>query len=196
MSQRDIAQRLGVAFQSISQYERDIAQPKSERLPEIARLLKVSVEWLVGGAVGAPIASNVEVSDSRRGRRIMVMPLDKLGEPVAVADFIHTRFDIGEHGYAVTLVDNSMDPEHPMGDIIALDPDLEPRPGDKVCARVPGVERPLFRKLRVVADSQGKNGLRLELQPLNENWPTLKFLDPSDVKIVGVMTEFTRHVRR
>lgn len=126
----------------------------------------------------------------------MVVPLDRLGEPVTALDYIHTRFPLGEHGYAVELVDNSMDPDHPIGDIIALDPDLEPRPGDKVCARVRGYERPLFRKLRMVSDPTAKNGVRIELRPTNENWPTLTFTDPDEVKIVGVMTEFTRHVRR
>lgn len=48
-SQRELAKLLKISFQTVQAWESGRAQPKGSRTPEVARILCVSVEWLLTG---------------------------------------------------------------------------------------------------------------------------------------------------
>lgn len=49
MTQSDAAERLGVSFQAVSLWERGETSPDIQKLPEIAELYGVSIDWLLTG---------------------------------------------------------------------------------------------------------------------------------------------------
>ena len=48
MTQQDLADRIGVSFQSISKWENGGSMPDIQLLPELAELFSVSVDQLLG----------------------------------------------------------------------------------------------------------------------------------------------------
>ncbi|RMH47547.1 MAG: XRE family transcriptional regulator [Alphaproteobacteria bacterium] len=49
LSQEDLAQRLGVALETLEAWETDAAEPRANRLQMLAGVLNVSVMWLLTG---------------------------------------------------------------------------------------------------------------------------------------------------
>lgn len=48
MTQQELAERLGISFQAVSSWERGNAMPDIAKLPELARMFSVTVDWLIG----------------------------------------------------------------------------------------------------------------------------------------------------
>lgn len=46
LSQQQLAELLNVSFQSVSLWEREVCLPKTEKLPEIAKVLSINTSWL------------------------------------------------------------------------------------------------------------------------------------------------------
>lgn len=63
MTQTDLASRIGVTCQAISQYERDIRQPKSKMAIEIARALSVDVSLLYKDLDESKSIDNINLQD-------------------------------------------------------------------------------------------------------------------------------------
>ncbi len=55
MTQQDIAERLDVSFQAVSLWERGETTPEIQKLPELAELYGVSIDWLLKGNTEEPI---------------------------------------------------------------------------------------------------------------------------------------------
>lgn len=63
MTQTEVAEALGVSFQAVSLWERGETNPDLEKLPEIARLLGVSTDWLLMERSPIPAAALEGLSD-------------------------------------------------------------------------------------------------------------------------------------
>lgn len=61
LTQREIAEKFGITYQAVSQWERDEGSPELEKLPALARLLKVPVTWLLEGKGAPPSPDDVAV---------------------------------------------------------------------------------------------------------------------------------------
>ncbi len=48
MTQQELAEHLGISFQAVSSWERGNAMPDIAKLPELARMFSVTVDWLIG----------------------------------------------------------------------------------------------------------------------------------------------------
>ena len=46
MTQEDLADRLGVSRQAVSDWERDVKKPETQNLIDLAKLLGASIDWL------------------------------------------------------------------------------------------------------------------------------------------------------
>ena len=63
MTQMELADRLGISFQAVSNWERGISMPDISKLPELSELLGVSVDELLGKSsplIGSAIGGNVK----------------------------------------------------------------------------------------------------------------------------------------
>lgn len=100
---------------------------------------------------------------------------------------VHTYFDCGPNSFVIDIVDRSNAPAIEVGDAVAIDPDVAPRPGDMVLALIKPAEVAVFRRYNL---RTGPDGAKyVELQPLNETWDTDLIRGPEDGAVVGVMTE-------
>ena len=52
LSQELLSQQLGVSRQSVSKWERDESMPEAEKLPQLAKVLGVSLDLLLTGEEG------------------------------------------------------------------------------------------------------------------------------------------------
>lgn len=53
VTQRALGKKLGISDKAVSAWERDETKPENERMPEIAKALRVTVKWLWEG--GGPV---------------------------------------------------------------------------------------------------------------------------------------------
>lgn len=164
---------------------------EGEMLPGEARPVEGSV--LVHGAPDMreiPLISFVEAgvwSDSNdpypRGQGMEAIGLDP---------------ELAEHlsrvAFALKIEGNSMAPEFQPGDVIVVDPNIQPRPGDLVVAKLDGEEKATFKKYRDRGmDAAGSRVI--ELVPLNPDYPTLRLDTETPGKIIATMVEHRRRRR-
>lgn len=198
LSQPELAKALKVRKQTVSSWERGVSDPRIETARELARLAGVHVEWLLSGeGPNGTTGSNV-VNYIGRGRRV-----PKLGDITtripAVSkrqptDFVQTQFDCGPRSYALQIVGDSMEEDFRAGDVVVIDPDIEPMPGDFVHVEMTD-GRVLFRKYRPQVVAKGV-APAFDLVPSNEDWPTVRVDGENPGKIKGVMSERTMRRRQ
>jgi SOS-response transcriptional repressor LexA len=97
----------------------------------------------------------------------------------------------GKHTFALRITGNSMEPEFKEGDIVVIDPDVMPSPGDFVVAKN-HEEAATFKKYRPRGIMDGKEVF--ELIPLNEDYAVMRS-DQQPIHIIGTMMEHTRYRR-
>jgi SOS-response transcriptional repressor LexA len=113
--------------------------------------------------------------------------------PGAAEDYLMTGLDVGSHTFALTIQGDSMLPEFREGDVIIIDPEVKPNPGDFVVAKN-GNEQATFKKYRPRGLSE--QGVQvIELVPLNEDYPSLRS-DRTPIQIIGTMMEHRRYRKR
>lgn len=98
---------------------------------------------------------------------------------------------LGKNAYALKIQDDSMQPDFKLNDLIILDPQTKPKPGQYVLAKVNKDVRPIFRKYREI---NRKDDHAIELIALNSDWPN-KIVDNKKVKatLLGTLVEMRRN---
>jgi SOS-response transcriptional repressor LexA len=86
-----------------------------------------------------------------------------------------------------------MEPEFTEGDLIIVDPEIQPLPGDYVVAKN-GEHEATFKKYKARGvDAEGNE--IFSIVPLNDDFPT-KHSDKEPINIIGVMVEHRKFRRR
>ena len=139
----------------------DVAEELSPPVTVAVPLLNeaAAMDYLVEGKSVRGLASEVVFSTSQYNGRVIALRV---------------------HG-------DSMAPDFLPGDLLFIDPDERPVPGDIVVAHVKG-DGLVQRKLRPISSALGT----FELLAKNEDHPTIKSAD-SEIKIVGVVIEHHRY---
>ncbi|UCM49373.1 LexA family protein [Aeromonas caviae] len=204
-SQEILGSRVGVSRVSISQWERGENTPNGRYLNELAAALGVTVDWLLTGEGDAVVSPreqqvagyhNVEPALIPQGNRIPILSYVQAGnwreicEQATAFDgnveYVTASVDIGPCGFGLWIRGDSMLPQFKEGDLIIVDPDEAPQPGDFVVAKN-GSEEATFKKYRPRGiDEYGCD--MFELVPLNEDYPTM-FSDRQLITVIGVMIE-------
>ncbi|MNF62607.1 putative HTH-type transcriptional regulator [compost metagenome] len=211
LTQESLAKKLGINRVSISQWERGDTSPKGNNLVRLAEILGVKPEWLLfggGEAEGVVVSdkaafSNVEPAVIPQGRRVPILSYVQAGQwremcEQATAfdgnvEYVSAGVDIGPCGFGLWVRGDSMTPIFNEGDLVIIDPDEAPRPGDYVVA-TNGSDEATFKKYR--ARGEYENGQpRFELVPLNEDHETLS-TDHTQIIIIGVMVEHRSYRKR
>ncbi|MDQ2822756.1 MAG: S24 family peptidase [Pseudomonadota bacterium] len=122
--------------------------------------------------------------------------MKEIAQPYAVGDgFAAIYVDDGYSPwvFALEIEGDSMTPDYQEGDLVIIEPEWAPRPGECVAARN-GHEEATFKKYRQRGIDADGNDI-FELVPLNENYPTVRS-DETPLRIIGVMAEHRRKARR
>ncbi|GJC03077.1 hypothetical protein KAM385_01060 [Aeromonas hydrophila] len=146
---------------------------------------------------------NVEPAVIPQGTRVPVLSYVQAGhwhemcEQATAFDgnveYVTAGVDVGPCGFGLWLRGQSMEPFFKEGDLIIVDPDEAPQPGDFVVARN-GSEEATFKKYRPRGiDESGQEVF--ELVPLNDDFPTMHS-DRQHIQIIGVMVEHRSYRKR
>ncbi|WP_235961408.1 XRE family transcriptional regulator [Spirabiliibacterium mucosae] len=99
---------------------------------------------------------------------------------------ILTDQDLSENSFALRIKGDSMEPEFKEGDVIIIDPNVTPLPGEFVVAKN-GSEEATFKKYK--ADGTDDNGNNhFQLIPLNDDY-SVKSSRTEPLVIIGTMVE-------
>lgn len=195
LTQQKLGELIGVKKSSISQWENDEHSPSGDNLAQLSKVFGVSAHWLSTGK-GSPEPSNVEPAVIPQGSRVPILSYVQAGnwremcEQATTFDgnveYVTASVDIGPCGFGLWLRGDSMLPQFKEGDLIIVDPDEAPQPGDYVVAKN-GSNEATFKKYRPRGiDENGQEVF--ELVPLNDDYPTLHS-DRQHIQIIGVMVE-------
>ncbi|HDT5887694.1 LexA family protein [Aeromonas dhakensis] len=200
MTQQQLGDKIGANKASISQWENGVYTPDAKNLSALAKALSVSVFWLMDGK-GDPAGQNIEMA-SPDIHRIPVITYVQAGVWTETSEirecdgnwiYITTDLELGERAFAIELKGHSMEPEFVEGDVVLIDPDEHPHPGDFVVAKN-GEEAATFKKYR--PRGIGEDGQEVfELVPLNDDFPTMRS-DRQHIQIIGTMVEHRRRRKR
>lgn len=106
---------------------------------------------------------------------------------------VMTHLDHPPSSFAMRILGNSMEPRFQEGDVVVIDPTIEPRPGDFIVA-AQGSGNGTFREYREAGINE-KGTQVFELWPLNPAFATVRS-DRQMLAIVGVMVEHRSYRRR
>jgi SOS-response transcriptional repressor LexA len=204
LSQVALAQKIGVSGVSVGKWESGLNQPKGRYLNELAAALGVSVDWLLTGKDGGTTAqtnelttfANVEPALIPQGFRVPIISYVQAGhwremcEQASTFDgnveYVTVSVETGSRAFGLWICGKSMLPLFNEGDLIIVDPDEAPRPGDYVVAKNGSIEA-TFKKYRPRGIDENGHDV-FELVPLNDDFPTLHS-DRQHIEIIGVMVE-------
>ncbi|ABO89689.1 repressor [Aeromonas salmonicida subsp. salmonicida] len=208
LSKTALAKAIGVSDVSVGKWESGLNQPKGRYLNDLAAALGVTVDWLLAGSGDGPEQPipgyhNVEPAVIPQGRRIPVISYVHAGnwremcEQATTFDgnveYVTASVDIGPCGFGLWMRGDSMLPQFKEGDLIIVDPDEVPQPGDYVVARN-GNNEATFKKYR--PRGVDENGQEVfELVPLNDDYPSMHS-DRQHIQIIGVMVEHRSYRKR
>jgi SOS-response transcriptional repressor LexA len=122
--------------------------------------------------------------------------LKEITEPYELGDgfaTLYTDDTYSKWAFGLEIEGDSMLPDFRPGDLVIIEPEWEPRPGEYVVAKN-GKDEATFKKYRQRGvDETGR--VIFELVPLNEDYPTMRS-DVTPLTIIGVMAEHRRKSRR
>lgn len=194
LTQTEAAELAGIRQQSWQSIE-DGKTLKPRNIVGIARALRCDADWLMNGGAFKKIS---EVN-SRRVPLISYVQAGSLAEtqPIEALDgdfeYILTDSDLSEFSFGLRIEGDSMEPDFKDGDVIIVDPELEPAPGEFVVAKN-GSNQATFKKYRpTYTDMKGCQ--HFELVPLNDDYPVINS-DLQPLVIIGVMIEHRIYRRK
>lgn len=109
-------------------------------------------------------------------------------------DVIWTDRPVSARAFALRITGDSMEPDFGDGDIVVIDPDVEPLSGDFVAAKRDAEEDATFKEYRL--RSHDPAAPSFELIPLNRAYPTITADPANPARIIGTMVEHRRYRRR
>ena len=213
LTQEQLGSLLGVTGSAVSQWERGGGIELEhffmllEHYEDLALRRHDEVLWEIMkvGSRLAPGSDDLD-EDGQRWDTTRVVPLiskvaaGQWGDaadpyPVGKAEkFIGVDDEYGEGTFALTVDGESMLPRFLPGDLIVVDPAVEPTPGDFVVAKREADDEATFKQYKLRYESDVLR--EIELSPLNDAWPRLVIDRDHPGRVVGVMVEHRSYRRR
>ncbi len=108
-------------------------------------------------------------------------------------EYVMTDMDWSQYTFALKIVGDSMEPDFKAGDVIIVDPEIEPAPGEFVVAKN-GEHEATFKKYRPTTLAEDGRQ-HFELIPLNDDYPVMRSID-RHIQIIGTMVEHRIYRRK
>ena len=191
----------------INNYERGERTPGPEEIKQLAKVLEVAPAFLMclsddrqgrlnkTSGIGAlipvldykqacdPVSSILEIKNERNSDSLNLIP---------VSPELAGR--LGEHAFALYIKDDSMTPEFRLNDMLIIDPEIIPNPGDFVLAHLDNDNEVLIRKYKQLSAS--KIDKDFELIALNENWADIRVTGDFGGKLIGPVIFLNRVLKQ
>ncbi|GAB4389018.1 MAG: XRE family transcriptional regulator [Thermodesulfovibrionales bacterium] len=183
LSARQLAELSGVSDAHIIYIEKGLRNPTFERLARILEALGTGFDELLS-STGRGTAANVEPVPMSPLQRVPVVTWVVAGrwkevcdafEPGDADEWIDSDVR-GRNVFALKVVGDSMEPEFKEGEVIIVNPHVEPAPGDFVVVKN-RAEEATFKQLK-------RYGPRWVLHPLNPKYEDLE-VKRGEFKIIG-----------
>lgn len=202
LTQVDLARKMqGVSHAAISQWENDTTKPNAENLLDLSIIFNCEFSWLLRGSPKRDKPSAVTPYSPIDDIRLPIYDwhsLDKLKEcdttqlVKPTTEYIMTDFKMSKNAFGLKIKDDSMSPEFEIGDVIIIDPNVEPQAGEFVIAQY-GLEF-IFRKYKLDNDNSGELK-HFILIPLNDDYGKLHS-ENVKLNIIGTMVEHRIYRRK
>ncbi|PKG37169.1 LexA family protein [Psychromonas sp. Urea-02u-13] len=190
LTQAETAKAVGVSRVSISQWEKGITSPKGKNLHALAKVLNCDPDWLLNGQ-GPFAPKTTEVSNVVAGPELHglypVISWVQAGDwsgihEINAADAIHYPCPVkcSDKTFLLKIQGMSMSPKFNEGDLIFVDPAVEPTNGKYVVARLDDENEATFKQLII-------EGGHKFLKAANPAWPTQIQPINGNFTIVGVV---------
>lgn len=186
LTQDQLAACVGVTKSAVSQWEGGNTKGmKPENIFKAAECLKVDPEWL---ATGKHSVKEIAPAYLKGGERVPLISWVQAGhwcEAIdnpqgAPEDWLNCPVPCSKNTFALKVHGISMEPRVKAGEIIFVDPEVEPVHGNLVVVRIESTGEATFKQL-VVED--GKKMLKA----LNPDWPEKFITIKDDAIICGVV---------
>lgn len=187
----------------INNYERGERTPGPREIKQLAQALEVSPAFLMclsdereGPLTQAPgIVALIPVLGYKQACNLDVHLEEIKNEKYSKKiDFIpvgsSTRELVSEKAFALRVKDESMAPEFRLNDVLVIEPNLQPSPGDFVAAKIAMSDEVIIRKYKQLNSPQ--DALDFELIALNADWPLIRINKEEQGKIIGTIVNLNR----
>lgn len=167
---------------------------KPRNILGVAKALKTDANWLLNGGDVIPVQDiNLKripiISYIQAGALANRRPVDAIDD---IYEYILTDAHTSDKAFALKVTGDSMEPDFKEGDVIVIDPEVEPMPGEFVVAANGDLEA-TFKKYKPLFSLT--DGYDFELIPLNSDYPISRCLSDK-VRIVGTMIEHRIYRRK
>lgn len=193
LTQDAAAESAGIRQQSWAAIEEGKTK-KPRNILGIAKALSVDANWLLNGGDMIPVSDiNLKripvISYVQAGALANRRPVDAIDD---IYEYVLTDSHTSDKAFALKVCGDSMQPDFQEGDVIVIDPEVEPMPGEFVVAANGDFEA-TFKKYRPTMSIDGSDDF--ELVPLNSDYPVIKCTF-GKVRIIGTMIEHRIYRRK
>ncbi|MCW2454652.1 UNVERIFIED_ORG: SOS-response transcriptional repressor LexA [Rahnella aquatilis] len=193
MTQKDVAEYVGVSASAVTQWENDATVPSSESLLKLSTVLQSSPDWLLKGQGEIDAPSRVNTGRSKSVPLISWVQAgawtDVVTEKLTASntEWIETTARVSDNSFALKVKGASMTSSGalsiPEGSIVIVDPEVgfvDEANGRIVVVQVDGSSQATIKKLEIDGPNQ-------YLMPLNPDFKPI--LVDSSCKLVGVVKQ-------
>lgn len=189
---KQIADILKITPKAVSKWFNAETMPSASNVYVVADFLEVTPEWLMFGDANAslikvtksfqyPVLSTVQAG--------MFTEINLLNSVDLERDYemISSQVKASANAFYLKIEGKSMAPRFNEGDLVLIDPNIYPQPGDFVAAINENYEA-TFKKYKQLAQIAPSGEAHFELIPLNDVYPTLSSLE-QNIRIIGKAVE-------
>lgn len=195
LSITEVESRAGISEGNLSRIETGKQWPREDTLAAIAEALECRIADFftvtdLHTSQPIPLITYPQTEAAVKAEELLTLrqTLDEYAASHAVR-WIPADADIPGKAFAIEIGDHAMLPEFQKNDVVIIDPDMPPQPGDFVLARA-GHET-LFRKYRP-RGTRSTGDMVFHLVPLNEDYPAFRS-DITNIILLGTMLEHRRY---
>jgi transcriptional regulator with XRE-family HTH domain len=189
LTQKQLAQQVKVSHVAISQWEKEETLPRGENLLRLAEALGCAPAFLIDG--DGPV-----FSESAYGGLHQIPLLFQRDVAQWLTDdssvrhelLMHNDMALSQQSFAFRVEEQAMMPAIVRDDVVIIDPQVSPQPGDSVLALQQQIA--LIRTWRQRSSEGGVT--QFELAPININFPELHS-SRENLKLIGTVVELRRY---
>ncbi|MBY0561456.1 LexA family transcriptional regulator [Hyphomicrobium sp.] len=205
MTQQQVARVLGLSKQSICHYELARAELSITDMSRLAVIYGCSIDYILTGNRGSKEGGSVGKLKVTRGRFVPKIRYDDIikfaiGDvaPEEVQERRQCYADCSNKAISVEIFDNAMDGgRHPImqGDVITIDPAVQPDPGDCFLIGVPKSGDLFFRRYKASGLTK-KLTAPFKLSADNPGYDDIEIAADTEFVFLGTLVEHVRLIRR